>query len=448
MSKPIPAILWYKSPVGRVVGVRHSIAGMLAALLIFATSGSAQGNEDRCRVAFPNAEWISVDSDGPMSVATSGMPPEMAARFAGDVARVASMVQAELGGLDGAVACLATPGSQLDVSDLVAEGQRLHVAVFGEEKILVISAVEIRMVADSFAFGIPHIALWQLADDLGLTDGYPEPLATTIGHWYLARDNGRLDRYHSELVVQLFLDDPNPAERTSADATRWTAGNQQDPLLFDPQFVASPMGDFIDYAVGSRGVAVLRDPSQETWGPLENEWRVALRDELLAGRTGSWGAEWGVAIVVFFVLLAALLGPAPPKEAPGDATTDPSCRRQPVHVAARASPIEPRRRYLPACRSFWLATPVQPLCAEAVATRGSAAPWISPGLPVITDTGPHPPIQPAAGTIVWSSRSRADTVRSARCGSNTIAVASAEPRRVVHRGKACAVGASAPHHSM
>ncbi len=293
--------------MGRVVGVRRSILGMLAALLILVMPTSAQAGEDRCRAAFPGANWVSVASDGPMSVASSDMPPEMAARFAGDIARIAGFVHDELGGLDDAVACLAMPDSDLDVAHLVAAGQRLHVAVFGEEKMLVISAVEIRMVDDAFAFGIPHIALWQLADDLGLSNGYPEPLATTIGHWYLARDNGRLDRYHAEMVVQLFLDDPNPGERTAADATPWTAADQQDPLLFDPQFIASPSGDFIDYAVNARGVDVFKEPTQETWGPLEREWRVTLRDELLAGRRGSWGAEWGVAIVVFFVLLAALL---------------------------------------------------------------------------------------------------------------------------------------------
>ena len=80
-----------------------------------------------------------------------------------------------------------------------------------------------------------------------------------------------------------------------------------DPRLFDPQFVASPMGDFIDYAVGARGIDVVRDPTQTTWGPLENEWRVAMRDELLEGRQGSYGAEWGVAIVVVVVAIAILL---------------------------------------------------------------------------------------------------------------------------------------------
>ena len=67
------------------------------------------------------------------------------------------------------------------------------------------------------------------------------------------------------------------------------------------------MGDFIDYAVDARGTDIVRDPTQATWGTIENEWRVAMRDELLEGRRGSYGAEWGVAFVVVVVAIAILL---------------------------------------------------------------------------------------------------------------------------------------------
>ena len=80
-----------------------------------------------------------------------------------------------------------------------------------------------------------------------------------------------------------------------------------DPFTFDPQFVGSPMGDLISFAVESRGIDILRDPVQQTWAEIEIEWRVAMKVELLSGREGSWGAEWGAAIIVFFVLLAILL---------------------------------------------------------------------------------------------------------------------------------------------
>jgi hypothetical protein len=292
---------------GKINHVRLTIPAALVALLVLSSLGSAQADRDGCAQRFPEADWSVINVDTPLTVATAGMSPEMAARFAADVEHNARLVQSELGGLDGAAVCLTTPEIRLDVGDLVAEGQRLHVAVFAEEKLFVLSAVEIRMIDDAIAFGLPHIALWQVAAELGVADGYPEPLGSTIAHWYLARAIERMPQYHGELVVGLFLDDPNPEERTEAEATRWVDAAKDDPFLFDPQFVGSPMGDFIDYAVTVGGVEVLRDIRQETWGPLENEWRVALRDELLEGRTGSYGAEWGVVIVVVVLLLAVLL---------------------------------------------------------------------------------------------------------------------------------------------
>lgn len=276
-------------------------------LLALGAAVPAVADADRCGARFPEAEWTTLAVDAPVTMATAGMPPAMAERFAADVERVANQIQDEIGGLTGTAVCLSTPEVKLDAGDLVPPGQRLHAVAFGDEQLFAISAVEIRMVDDTIAFGLPHIALHQVANELGFPSGYPQPLASTIGHWYLARVNGRVEQYHSELVVALFLDDPNPQERTAADATRWVDSGATDPLLFDPQFVASQMGDLIEYAVGTRGVDVLRDPSQETWGALENEWRVAMRDELLEGRRGSWGAEWGVAIVVGFVLLAIAL---------------------------------------------------------------------------------------------------------------------------------------------
>lgn len=287
--------------------MRIAISAALVALLTVALAGSAHADEDRCTERFPETEWTAIDVDAPVTFATSGMAVETAARFAADVERISARVQSEIGGLEGVAVCLTVPAVSLDVGDLVVEGQRLHAAAFGEEKVFVLSAVEIRSIDDAIAFGLPHIALWEIAAQLDYPGGYPEPLGSTIAHWYLAREIDRAERYHGELVVGLFLDDPNPERRTADDATRWLGAPKEDPFLFDPQIVESPMGDFIEYAVNARGVEVLRDLRQETWGPLENEWRVTLRDELLAGRTGSYGAEWGAAIVVVFLVLTVLV---------------------------------------------------------------------------------------------------------------------------------------------
>lgn len=287
--------------------MRQIIVAALVVLLTFSLPEPAEAAAGRCAEMFPDVAWSYVAIDAPVTFATVGMSAAMAARYAADAERVANQIQEELGGLDGAAMCLTVPELPLDVGDLVPPGQRLHVAVFGEEKVFALSAVEIRMVDDAIAFGLPHIALWQVADDLNLADGFPEPLASTISHWYLARANNRLARHHAELVVQLFLDDPNPDQRTVADANSWVAGVREDPFTFDPQFIDSPMGAMIEYAVASRGVDILRTPDQEIWGAIENEWRVAMKAELLEGRSGSWGAEGGAAIIIFFVLLAILL---------------------------------------------------------------------------------------------------------------------------------------------
>ncbi|MCP4307534.1 MAG: hypothetical protein GY788_22200 [bacterium] len=283
--------------------MRHTTL-FVVVLAVLWIHGPAQADQDRCAEHFPGLNWMTVDTEGPVTVATAGMPTEMATRFAADVTANAILIEREIGGLEGTVACLATPELAPAFSDFAAPGQRLHAGVFGEEKVFVISAVEIRTVDDAIAFGLPHIALSQIAQDLDLEDGYPEPLGSTIAHWYLARYQDRLDRYRSELAVPLFLDDPNPDLRTLEDATPWTLDRRSEPFFYDPQFVASPMGVFVDYATATRGLEVIRDPSQETWGTLENQWRVVLREEF---PEGDFGAYWGMAIVAFFLLLASLL---------------------------------------------------------------------------------------------------------------------------------------------
>ncbi len=274
------------------------------AVFIVLLPGTALADQARCAERFPDVDWVDSPIDAPITVATAGMTPEMAARFAADVERNANLVQSELGGLDGGVACLAVAELAPAFSAYAAPGQRLHVGVFGEDKMLVLAAVEIRTVDDAIAFGLPHIALWQLAADLGIEGGYPEPLGSTIAHWYMARAAGLMEQYRNELVVAMFLDDPNPELRTADDATEWVVDTKPDPYFFDPQFVASNMGLFIDHAIETEGLAILRDPTQETWAGVENRWRIALREEL---PQGSFGAEWGVALVVTFLLLTVLL---------------------------------------------------------------------------------------------------------------------------------------------
>ncbi|MCP3998241.1 MAG: hypothetical protein GY722_24740 [bacterium] len=284
--------------------MRHTTKLVLIVLVLFLLPGVAVADEAECAAHFPAAEWTEYAVDGPVALATAGMNDATSERFSADVARVADLVDDELGGMAGTSVCLATPAVSDAFSHLVAPGQRLHVGVFGEEKILALSAVETRMIDDSIAFGLPQIALWQIAADLGLEQGYPEPLGSTVAHWYLARDTNRLQEYRSQLSVVIYLDDPNPEERTAEDAVMWVGDRKEDPSFFDPQFIGSQMGVFIDFAVAEEGPAIFLQTDQPTWAALEREWRIAIRDQFPRGDFGMW---WGVGIVVVFVLLAILL---------------------------------------------------------------------------------------------------------------------------------------------
>lgn len=257
-----------------------------------------------CSDLFPELEWQVQPVTGPTVLETVGISPGTAERFAADVDRIAGMVDAELGGMQGSAVCIASPELADAFDEYAVPGQRLHAGVFAEEQILVISAVELRMTDDAVAFGIPQLALWQLGVQLGIDQGYPDPLGTTIAHWYLARDTGRLDRYRSELTIALFLDDPNPEERTADDAAPWVGERRPDPSFFDPQFLGSQMGVFIDWAVAEEGVSVLRETDQATWANLEKRWRIWIRDHYPRGSFGLW---WGVGIVIFFIMLAGVL---------------------------------------------------------------------------------------------------------------------------------------------
>jgi hypothetical protein len=275
---------------------------VIAACALLAGEARAEP-EGRCATRFPEVTWTEYPVVASVTVATSGLNQATSERFAADAARNANRIAADFGGLDDVTVCITDQEARLDLGGLVARGQRLHVGAFGAENMLVISAVEIGRVSDGIAFGLADVAAWNVAADLGLEAGYPQPLAGAIGHWFLARDNDRLDRYHAEMVVNMFLDNPNPDQITQDEETNWTSGSQDDPFLFDPQFVASPIGDFIQYAVAARGSEVLHQPEQAVWGPLERDWRISLKEELLANRQGQLDAFWGIAIVAFFVLL-------------------------------------------------------------------------------------------------------------------------------------------------
>jgi hypothetical protein len=288
-----------------VRAVRHSLTIALVALtVLLGTPGTAAADSSRCADLFPDVSWVPQQIDGPTALETAGMNDAESERFARVVADQSQLIESEIGGLSGSTVCLATTELAAAFSAYAPVGQRLHAGVFAEERVLVLAAMETRMIDDAIAFGLPQLALAQVASELGIAGGYPEPLGSTIAYWYLARATDRLERYRSGLVISMFLDDPNPEERTDADAVQWVSERKPDPSFFDPQFLGSPMGVFIDYAVSQRGIGVLRDLDQATWAGLEKAWRISIRDQYPRGNFGIW---WGVGIVVVFVLLALLL---------------------------------------------------------------------------------------------------------------------------------------------
>ncbi len=300
--------------------MRQTILLAAAAVFLFVVPATADASQARCSELFPGVDWTSVEAVGPMTVATAGLNDATSERFAEDVGSVATQVQGDIGGLDGAAVCLAAPELAGAFSDFAPFGQRLHAAAFGEDRTLLIAAVEPRMVDDAIAFGIPQVALWQLSQDLGLDDGYPEPLGTTIAHWYLATYTDRLALYESLITVEVYLDDPQPEDRTPDEAISWVGGSTRDPLVFDPARLDTQTGAFsnvatlagggpqmsvfIDFVVEEEGPETLQAIDQATWADLEKRWRIAIRDEF---PRGNFGVHWGWAIVIGFTSLAALL---------------------------------------------------------------------------------------------------------------------------------------------
>ena len=276
----------------------------MALTVLLGAPGAAASDSSRCAGLFPDVSWVPQTLDGPTALEIAGMNEAESERFALVVSQQSKLIESEIGGLPGSTVCLATSKLADAFSAYAPFGQRLHAGVFADEQVLVLAAVETRMVDDAIAYGLPQLALAQIATDLGIDGGYPEPLGSTIANWYLARATDRLERYRSGLVISMFLDDPNPEKRTDADAVQWVSERKADPSFFDPQFLGSPMGVFVDFAVSQRGIGVLRDLDQATWAGLEKQWRISIRDQYPRGNFGVW---WGVGIVVVFVLLAILM---------------------------------------------------------------------------------------------------------------------------------------------
>lgn len=295
------------SPPGEYDGVmarRMPMVLLLLGAVLFVTATTpAHAADPWCAAHFPDQEWVAVGETELLTVATAGLPEGQALRFADEATATVRDLGDDLGPFSQLHLCLYGGDVRLDPGGILSPGQRVHSVAFSETGTVYVGVIEAAFFDEAHAFGLAYAALWQVAGELGLA-GYPEPLATTIGQWYLSRSAGKLDLHHSQMRSGAFFADPSGR---GVAATDWTSDAQPPIYAWNPQFQESPVADLVDYGVGTAGTAALRDPTNATWQPIEQAWQSALRDEALQG--SSSGSDWliGLAIIVGMVGLAGLL---------------------------------------------------------------------------------------------------------------------------------------------
>lgn len=297
----------YRCGVVEGTSWRHwALISALAFLLVFVVGapGFAQRSTP-CDEQFSDQEWEIVQAGSGVTTYATELDPDIAARFAADAEGTAAAFAADFGSFHPSTLCLfgsatSLEASELEASGLLPPGQRLHAAAFKPEATLFIDTQQFRLVPDAIALGLAEIGLWHVAGP----DGYPEPLASAIAQWYVARQNDKLEQHRSTMRVFSFFNDPSG----TAPPTDWFAGKQEPLSVWNPEFQESPVGDFVATAIAASGPEILAKPDPAVWAQADIAWRSDLRDELLQGADDS--REWvgGVLLAVGIVVLALLTG--------------------------------------------------------------------------------------------------------------------------------------------
>jgi hypothetical protein len=225
----------------------------------------------------------------------SGIGSDLTTRYAADFERLVVLVQAEMGGLDDdVVVCIFADDIPLDAQALGwPEGQKLHAAAFGEDRLVVVSSYLIRYVPDAGRAGLLHVAMWQVSEGQ-----YPEPFGDEVAGWYRNRLADRVEVVHSGLVrLNAGLSEPWPP------GSGWDVGRMYGTLLWNPEFGYGGTGDFTNYAVATNGTGVLSNPSGYDLEALDAGWRQLLFDESPAIPGGSRG--WITGLVLISIAVAA-----------------------------------------------------------------------------------------------------------------------------------------------
>lgn len=258
---------------------------VLGAMTLASLGAASADTGDTCAVRFPEASW-SIVSVGSVSIEESGLAPEMAARFADEIGIAEEWLVDEIGPFEVNV-CLIGAGSLFDVDRYREGSQRFHIASDLEEQLVVMNTVQsVGFVAPGMAFALTHHALYQNNGQVA----FPEPLASSIAHWYRARMLDRLPYYHNDEMTSNLFDTESRID--------WTAGQQEIFRTWNPERNFRSIGDFVDFAARTRGLDILLVTNGAAWAEIEGEWRTALRIELTGRSTPTTGWKVGIAIIV------------------------------------------------------------------------------------------------------------------------------------------------------
>ncbi len=252
-----------------------------------------------CDDHYPEAGWRPIGETALLVVEiTPSVSDGEGLRFADEAATTARMLEADLGTLPPLSLCVFNEEDELDPADLVPPGHLLHAAVFNEDATLFVNTLQLGRFDETHAFGLAYATLWHVATLQG-HPGYPEPMATVVGQWYLSRVADKLELHHSQMRAGAFFRDPGGG---GIETTDWAQGTQAAVYSWNPQFQESPLADFVQYAVDQHGAGVLSDIDPDRWAAIEQEWQSALREEALQGASG--GSDWVIGLTIFFGFIA------------------------------------------------------------------------------------------------------------------------------------------------
>jgi hypothetical protein len=285
---------------------------MITATVFGVAAAPASGQTvTRCNDIFPGVPWESVEGLT-VDLGVVGVPEGQVDRFRDEVETSAASISADIGGLEGSAVCIVGKGVELDMTSYVGETMRFHAIIDGPQNFLALSSEQIGDIKPAAAFGIAQLALWNLSNG----EGWPEPLASTIAHWYRAVALDRLEIYHKQAQGADFRVNSLTGEASfgldfsTEPRIDWFESRQPPIRVWDPSKNEFPIGDFIEYTVAQEGTGVLLDTVPEDWVQREGAWRVALVQDLTGRTTPTTAWRIGVGFIVVVVVIATIVAVA------------------------------------------------------------------------------------------------------------------------------------------